>query len=34
MNTALSGHAARAIGRFVRARINDAMEYDLMGEIA
>jgi ribosomal protein S12 methylthiotransferase len=33
VNTALSGHALM-IGRFVRARINDAMEYDLMGEIA
>jgi len=33
VNTALSGHELM-IGRFVRARINDAMEYDLMGEIA
>jgi len=33
VNTALSGHEL-VIGRFVRARINDAMEYDLMGEIA
>lgn len=33
VNTALSGHELM-LGRFVRARINDAMEYDLMGEIA
>ena len=33
VNTALSGHELM-IGRFVRARINDAMEYDLMGEVA
>jgi ribosomal protein S12 methylthiotransferase len=33
VNTALSGHELK-IGRFVRARINDAMEYDLMGEVA
>jgi ribosomal protein S12 methylthiotransferase len=33
VNTALSGHELM-IGQFVRARINDAMEYDLMGEIA
>ena len=33
VNTALSGHEL-TIGRFVRARINDAMEYDLMGEVA
>lgn len=33
VNTAPSGHEL-TIGRFVRARINDAMEYDLMGEVA
>jgi ribosomal protein S12 methylthiotransferase len=33
VNTALSGHELK-IGRFVLARINDAMEYDLMGEVA
>ncbi len=33
VNTASSGHEL-TIGRFVRARINDAMEYDLMGEVA
>jgi len=33
VNTALAGHELM-IGRFVRARINDVMEYDLMGEIA
>jgi ribosomal protein S12 methylthiotransferase len=33
VNAAPSGHAL-AIGQFVRARINDAMEYDLMGEVA
>jgi ribosomal protein S12 methylthiotransferase len=33
VNTASSA-AALAIGCFARARINDAMEYDLMGEVA
>jgi ribosomal protein S12 methylthiotransferase len=33
VNTA-SSSSPMAIGRFTRARINDAMEYDLMGEVA
>ncbi len=33
VNTAASGHEL-AIGRFARVRVNDAMEYDLMGEVA
>ncbi|MCU0559924.1 MAG: 30S ribosomal protein S12 methylthiotransferase RimO [Desulfobacterales bacterium] len=33
VNTARFGHEL-AIGRFVRARITDAMDYDLMGEVA
>jgi ribosomal protein S12 methylthiotransferase len=33
VNTAASGRRP-AIGRFVRARITDGMEYDLMGELA
>ena len=33
VNTAASGHAL-TIGCFTRVRVNDAMEYDLMGEVA
>lgn len=33
VNTAASGHEL-PIGRFTRVRVNDAMEYDLMGEVA
>ncbi len=33
VNTAACGHEL-PIGRFTRVRVNDAMEYDLMGEVA
>ncbi len=33
VNTAASGHELK-IGCFTRVRVNDAMEYDLMGEVA